>query len=159
EQPILEHEIADDIDPACAHRAARTDLLLAQVYVEARQADDAERGYRNHQDDDDAEQRDHARIGAIAGVHVVFVRPNPRYRSADIGIGQPALHFHHQRIAAAGLRTDHIPRDGSRRNARVEHDILQIIPIDPGSKHVLDHANDDDTLTERIVDDLAERQL
>src|SRR5262245_27118129 len=40
QQPVLEHEVTDDVDAARADRATRTDLLATDAHEEARETDD-----------------------------------------------------------------------------------------------------------------------
>src|SRR5688572_27043809 len=40
QQPVLHHEVANDVDAACTHGATRADLLPANVHVEAGETDD-----------------------------------------------------------------------------------------------------------------------
>src|SRR6185503_5669123 len=130
EQPVLDHEVADDVDATRADRTTRADLLATHVYEEARETDDAERRDGNHQADEHAQERHHAAVGAIAALLDLLVRLDERDRPIRVRALELALDFRDQLVAPTGLGAHGVARQRAGLDARRQHDLRQLVPTD-----------------------------
>ena len=105
---------------------------------EGREAEDAERG-DGEQRARHAHQEDrHVAVVQVGLVDEVVERPDPAQQASRVRVAELRLDLAHHRVAAARLRAHHVDRRRPVLDARKQHDVVELVPADPGSVHVLD---------------------